>query len=357
MAQTKTKTKVHIVPGAGQPRTIDADVAAGYGGSVREALGQIIEREIHDPELRQLLNHPRLVLEQSSRTPDGGCEEQFVSPNQDWGDVIRAAKQRDIELGIGVSHEGGRPPGTQPPESGSHPPDDELDASPHDADRDDAQPEPDPPPPTHTPTDTPTDAPAATQPARTEPDAPGPETEPAAEPDASEPTAPLPLHDARPRAGRPPGRRKRPARFPKQTEVYHHPQYELSDRDRRAVEAGTQVFITGTALAKIEHLCDACGSDEVLYHLAARAETPHLIEDVFLAKQKVSTGGCTVQAEDVLALGRQARRRRMTIVAAGHSHGYGGLFSSVTDWNQMAELAREGIARVNRHQVVLKATA
>lgn len=276
MSRTKTKGKVRIVPGAGDPLTIDADVAASYRGTVRDALGQIIDREIRDPDLREMLNHPRVVLEQSVTSDDGGgAEEQFLSPDQDWRDVLRAAQERDLEVGIGVSHEGG----------GSE--------RAHEA--------------------------AGGPVGKVRPDAP----------------------------------RERTRRFPEQAVVYHPSGYELTEDDRGGVDEATDVFITGEALAKAAHLCHLFGSDEMLYYWAAPAEDPYVIDELLLARQRVSAGGCKAEAEDVLALGREARRRGKKVVAAGHSHGYSSLFASGTDWNQMGELAREGVSRTRVRTVVM----
>ena len=112
------------------------------------------------------------------------------------------------------------------------------------------------------------------------------------------------------------------------------------------------VFLTGEVLAKAECICQELGAREGLWYYAAPANNPVVCVEIIIPHQTGSSGYCRSDGSDVLKAARIARKRQLTIVGAGHSHGWSGVFSSGTDWAQMAELARERVARIT----VLKRT-
>lgn len=135
-------------------------------------------------------------------------------------------------------------------------------------------------------------------------------------------------------------------RFPRQTVVAHPPDYAPTVAERAEVIDGKTVFLAGSVLAKAECICRELGGREALWYYAAPSDDTLVIREVIIPEQTGSGAYCRSDGSDVLKAAREARRRQLRIVAAGHSHGWLGVFSSSTDWNQMAELARERVARI-----------
>jgi len=134
-------------------------------------------------------------------------------------------------------------------------------------------------------------------------------------------------------------------RFPYQQAVRHGRSYALTDADRREAQAGRAVFITGEALAKAEVICREADASEVFWWWLSGPDGP-LIVDVLVPEQSASSGFCRVEGPDVSKAARAAFGQGRRIVAAGHSHGWSGLFSSRIDKDQMKELVREAVGLV-----------
>lgn len=120
--------------------------------------------------------------------------------------------------------------------------------------------------------------------------------------------------------------------------------HQLTDEDLAAIEAGQKLFITGRVLARVEAICREMGSSEVLWYYLGSGTDP-VIREVYLPVQRVTSVSCHVSGEDVIRAGREIRRMRHTVLAAGHSHGDGGVFSSHTDWREARTLLLESVAR------------
>jgi hypothetical protein len=259
----KARGRLRISVGAGEGYEITSEVAARHSGKpIRDALIDIIQDEVHDPELRQILLEPRLALELYGQDEDGEPQEVPLSPTEQWDRILGQLEKADVEVGIARSHAGG-------------------------------------------------------------------------------------------------GRRRHghsdiEARFPRQQVVVHPADYQLTDQDRTNVRNGQAVFFAGGALAGVQSICSELDGREALWYFAAPAEDPLVIREVIIPEQTVSGAHCRADGSDVLKAAREARKRLLRIVAAGHSHGYLGVFSSGTDFEQMVELARE---RVGKISLITKTTA
>ena len=137
----------------------------------------------------------------------------------------------------------------------------------------------------------------------------------------------------------------RDSRFPHQPVVYRDADHELTDSDREAVAAGRAVCVSGSALAKSAAICKEADALEAFWYNLAAAHERDVVIDVMIPRQRVSVGSCRVEPDEVLRCGREARKRGMVIVSAGHSHGHGGCFSSYIDRDQHSRLASESVGR------------
>jgi hypothetical protein len=131
--------------------------------------------------------------------------------------------------------------------------------------------------------------------------------------------------------------------LPHQPVVYHD-QHALTDEDRAAAARGEAIFVRGGAVAAVEYICRLMGDNELFWYFVEGA-TPYVIEDLHLPRQSVSSGGCSVAPDAVLAAGRAVRRRGGRVVAAGHSHGRSVTYSSAIDLEQARTLLAEACAR------------
>lgn len=134
--------------------------------------------------------------------------------------------------------------------------------------------------------------------------------------------------------------------FPYQTVTCYPPDHKLSEKERNAIRKGKAIFLHGCVLAKIECICRALKGSEAFWYYLVTKEEPDVIQDLIIPEQSGSAAHCKVEGEEVLRISRQVRKCGLNIVAAGHSHGWGGLFSSGTDRGQMSELADESVGKI-----------
>ena len=104
----KAKNKLRVVMGAGKAYEVSQETAAKYSGPVKNALADMIRTEIRDPEMMRMLNEPRLVMELYGSKPDGEAQETPLYGDDRWEDVVRELEVSDRELGMALSHQGGR---------------------------------------------------------------------------------------------------------------------------------------------------------------------------------------------------------------------------------------------------------
>jgi hypothetical protein len=124
--------------------------------------------------------------------------------------------------------------------------------------------------------------------------------------------------------------------------------YQLTDQDRQAVAEGAAVFLTSKALALAEGLCRLANTREVIWYWISSSQDYPLITGVMIPEQEGSSGHVEADARSVLRASRQARQEGRAIISAGHSHGGMAVFTSLTDRQQLQQLAAErvGFARV-----------
>jgi hypothetical protein len=145
-------------------------------------------------------------------------------------------------------------------------------------------------------------------------------------------------------------------RFPQQQYVLHPADYILRAEDQAQVRRGRALFLTGSVLAEIQRLCRFCGSSEHLVYYLAQVQNPCLIDDILIPDQVVSCCSCEVDGQAVLRASREVRAQGKRIVGAGHSHGYGSVFSSNTDHDQMKKLASEAVGYAQDTMIDLRGT-
>jgi len=101
----KPKSKLRIFAGVGDGIEIDAQSVAQYSGqSIYQAIASVTEQF---PELRAMLEDPRLALEVFGSDADGALHESPVSPSDPFEQVLDLLEEADVELGIARSHAGG----------------------------------------------------------------------------------------------------------------------------------------------------------------------------------------------------------------------------------------------------------
>lgn len=144
--------------------------------------------------------------------------------------------------------------------------------------------------------------------------------------------------------------------FPRQEVVTHPGEYAPTDADRADVDNGRAVCIRGFVLAKVLCICQELGGREALWYFLAPADDPTVICDVIVPKQTGTAGRCKADGREVVRAARRARERGMSIVSAGHSHGWGALFSSTTDHDEMLELATERVGKFSQVTLVGEGT-
>jgi hypothetical protein len=105
---TQAKGKLRLVMGAGKTYEVSRETAAKYNGQVKNALADLIRAEIQDRELLRMLDEPRLVMELYGGQPEGEAQERPLYADDRWEDVVRELAESDQELGLAVSHRGGR---------------------------------------------------------------------------------------------------------------------------------------------------------------------------------------------------------------------------------------------------------
>ena len=99
------KSKLRIFAGAGDGIEIDAPSAVQYSGqSIYQAIASLTEQF---PEMRAMLDDPRLALEVFGSDADGDLRESPVSPSDPFEQVLDLLEEDDVELGIARSHAGG----------------------------------------------------------------------------------------------------------------------------------------------------------------------------------------------------------------------------------------------------------
>jgi hypothetical protein len=114
--------------------------------------------------------------------------------------------------------------------------------------------------------------------------------------------------------------------------------YEPSHEDRTRVLEGRAFFVSGSALAKVEALCRTIPSE---FYFAWAGDRSILATTVIVPDQEASAVGVVVPPEGVLSMAREARRRKVRVLATGHSHFRMPCFLSLTDCSNMARLAAE----------------
>jgi len=108
---TRQRGKLSIVAGVNPVHEIDGSTAEQFAGQpVEDALARILDEHVKDPEVRAMLNGPRVVLELFGQNGQGEPTEMPLSPRDDWQRVLDMLEEADAELGIARSHEGGERP-------------------------------------------------------------------------------------------------------------------------------------------------------------------------------------------------------------------------------------------------------
>lgn len=104
----KKKGKLRISAGAGEGYEVDSEVVAGFSGRTGDALQQLIDEHVRDPELRRLLAEPNIVLELSGNDEEGEFQ-SALSADSDWQEgVVNGLVEGDRRLGLRRVHQGGR---------------------------------------------------------------------------------------------------------------------------------------------------------------------------------------------------------------------------------------------------------
>ena len=110
-AEQARKGRLRFVAGAGRPREIPDEAAAGHSGKVEDVLRKLVaEGTIQDPqrEYATMLRNPRVVFELSSEGPDGQDVETPLASDEAWDKVLKGLQEgKDQEIGMAVSHKGG----------------------------------------------------------------------------------------------------------------------------------------------------------------------------------------------------------------------------------------------------------
>jgi hypothetical protein len=257
----KTKGKLRISAGAGEGYEISGEVAARYAGNtVKDALSEIIQEDIHDPHLLSMLQEPQSGLELFGNEADGECEESPLSLNEKWDRVLKCLEEGCAEVGFVRKHRGG-------------------------------------------------------------------------------------VRVLKKRWKR--HQRAIVRSFPYQSVTCYPPDHSLSEKERNAIRNGKAISLHGCVIAKIECICKALKSCEAFWYYLASKEEPDVIQDLIIPQQSGSSAHCKVEGKEVLRISRKVRKCGLKIVAAGHSHGWGGLFSSGTDRGQMSELADESVGKIS----------
>jgi len=102
-------TKLRIAHGAGQPIELEGSAVAEYSGGALTVLQRIAREKIRDPQLLATLQDPRVVLDEFDEGPEEDCAHEARLPREaDWAGIIKKLEQTDVEVGVAVSHEGGR---------------------------------------------------------------------------------------------------------------------------------------------------------------------------------------------------------------------------------------------------------
>ena len=146
------------------------------------------------------------------------------------------------------------------------------------------------------------------------------------------------------------------AQLPHQHSIVHPDDYTVRPEDRTQIHAGTAFFLRGSVLALIARLCRFCRGLECFFYYLASSQDPYVADEILIPQQVVSYGSCVVDGQAVLRAGRQARACGKQVIAAGHSHGFGGVYSSGTDRDQMKELAREAVGYIQETSATVRGT-
>jgi len=104
------ETKFRVAHGCGQPVELDAAEVANYSGSTIQVLQRIAREKVRDPQLLATLQDPRVVLDEFAEGSAEGdaVHEARLPRDAEWAAIVKKLEQTDVEVGVAVSHEGGR---------------------------------------------------------------------------------------------------------------------------------------------------------------------------------------------------------------------------------------------------------
>ena len=101
-------TTFRIAHGAGQPIELPADEVAEYSGNALDVLQRIAREKIRDRSLLSTLQDPRVALDEFAEGPEEEAPHEARLPrDSDWAGIVKKLAQRNVEVGVAVSHEGG----------------------------------------------------------------------------------------------------------------------------------------------------------------------------------------------------------------------------------------------------------
>ncbi len=103
-------TKFRIAHGCGQPFELDAAEVADYSGNALQVLQRIARDKVRDRALLATLQDPRVALDEFDEgVEEDTAHEARLPRDADWAEIVKKLQQTDVEVGVAVSHEGGRP--------------------------------------------------------------------------------------------------------------------------------------------------------------------------------------------------------------------------------------------------------
>jgi len=102
-------TKLRIAHGCGQPFELDATEVADYSGGALQVLQRIARDKVRDRALLATLEDPRVALDEFAESAEEETAHEARLPRDaDWAEIVKKLQETDVEVGVAVSHEGGR---------------------------------------------------------------------------------------------------------------------------------------------------------------------------------------------------------------------------------------------------------
>jgi len=131
--------------------------------------------------------------------------------------------------------------------------------------------------------------------------------------------------------------------------VFVDDEYVPSDEDRLASCRGSMFMVTGEALAMAQTAARLARTTEIFWFWLADKNNRYVVTSIYIPRMNGSAAFVSVSAEQIIEAAREARRRGLVIVGAGHTH-LGIVFSSRTDINEMATLSTERAGLISRRR-------